>query len=241
MIRRAFIAGNNAKIVSADYSQIELRIMAHISGDKGLKQAFANNLDIHSATASEVFGVAFAEVTANQRRSAKAINFGLLYGMSAYGLARQLGIEPRQANNYIERYFERYPGVRRYMDSVRAQAAETGYVETMFGRRLYVPDIHSNNSQRQRAAERAAINAPMQGSAADIIKRAMIDIDHWIVNSDLAIKMVMQVHDELIFEVDQQDIDVACQIIPKLMSQAATLNVPLLADIGVGDSWAEAH
>lgn len=241
MIRRAFIADNGSKIVSADYSQIELRIMAHISGDEGLKRAFANDLDIHSATASEVFGVAFDEVTDNQRRSAKAINFGLLYGMSAYGLAQQLGIEPGQANAYINRYFERYPGVRRYMDNVRAQAAEKGYVETMFGRRLYVPEIHSNNPQRQRAAERAAINAPMQGSAADIIKRAMIEVDQWIVDSGLAIKMVMQVHDELIFEVAQQDIDTACQTVPELMSQAATLNVPLIADVGVGDSWADAH
>ncbi|HEY9034368.1 MAG TPA: DNA polymerase I [Pseudomonadales bacterium] len=240
-VRQAFIAPPGKKIVAADYSQIELRIMAHLSGDKGLLNAFAHGADIHKATAAEVFGVALDDVSHEQRRSAKAINFGLIYGMSAFGLARQLHIGRQEAQQYVDRYFERYPGVKQYMDNIRQQAAEHGFVETLFGRRLYLPDINAKNGQLRQAAERTAINAPMQGTAADIIKRAMIDVDGWLSGAGLDAVMIMQVHDELVFEVADQDIDALVAGIRQRMQGAAELHVPLIVDVGIGNNWDEAH
>ncbi|SFM37949.1 DNA polymerase I [Marinobacter pelagius] len=241
-IRQAFIAPEGYKLVAADYSQIELRIMAHLSGDKGLINAFEHGEDIHKATAAEVFGVSLKEVSSDQRRSAKAINFGLIYGMSAFGLSRQLGVERKLAQEYIDRYFERYPGVLKYMDNIRKQAHEDGFVETLFGRRLYLPEINARNKQMQQAAERTAINAPMQGTAADIIKRAMIEVDNWLRNehADDA-RMTMQVHDELIVEVKESALDKVRDGLVKRMSAAAELAIPLVVDAGVGDNWDEAH
>ncbi|WP_439502935.1 DNA polymerase I [Methylophaga sp.] len=240
-IREAFVAGKGAKILAADYSQIELRIMAHLSGDKSLLTAFAEGEDIHRHTASEIFGVEPENVTGDQRRSAKAINFGLIYGMSAHGLSKQLGIERHQAAKYMETYFERYPGVRKYMDNTREQAKKDGYVETIFGRRLYLPEINSSNGLRRQYAERTAINAPMQGSAADIIKRAMISIHDWLLEADTGIRMIMQVHDELVFEVPEEQLDLAKTEIEQFMIKAAELAVPLEVGIGVGDNWEQAH
>ncbi len=240
-IRQAFIAAPGYCIVAADYSQIELRIMAHLSGDAGLLAAFAEDRDIHQATAAEVFGTPFAEVTANQRRSAKAVNFGLIYGMSAFGLARQLGIARGEAQKYVDLYFERYPGVRRYMDETRQLAKTRGYVETVFGRRLYLNDITSRNAALRQAAERAAINAPMQGTAADIIKRAMIDVDRWLIDSRIDARLIMQVHDELVFEVRDEARDELMTKVRTLMASAAALSVPLKVDAGSGRNWDEAH
>jgi DNA polymerase I len=240
-IRQAFRAPAGRKIVAADYSQIELRIMAHLSGDKGLLDAFAHGLDIHRATAAEVWEKPLDAVTDNERRNAKAINFGLIYGMSAFGLAKQLGVPRGEAQDYINRYFERYPGVREYMDSTRAKAAEQGFVETLFGRRLYLPEISSRNAAMRQAAERTAINAPMQGTAADIIKRAMIRVDQWLTDSGIDALMIMQVHDELVFEVDEKQVDTLIREATTLMSGAADLKVPLVVDAGIGDNWDEAH
>ncbi|MDX1599065.1 MAG: DNA polymerase I [Marinobacter sp.] len=241
-IRQAFIAPEGYKLVAADYSQIELRIMAHLSGDKGLLTAFEHGEDIHKATAAEVFGVSLGDVTGDQRRSAKAINFGLIYGMSAFGLARQLDVGRNVAQEYIDRYFERYPGVLKYMDSIRKQAHDDGYVETLFGRRLYLPEINARNKQMQQAAERTAINAPMQGTAADIIKRAMIDVETWLLNNHADdARMIMQVHDELILEVKEGAVEKICKGLEDRMSAAASLNVPLLVEAGVGNNWDEAH
>lgn len=241
-IRQAFIAPEGYKLVAADYSQIELRIMAHLSGDKGLLKAFEKGEDIHRATASEVFGVSLEEVSSDQRRSAKAINFGLIYGMSAFGLSRQLDVERKVAQQYIDRYFERYPGVLKYMDNIRKQAHDDGFVETLFGRRLYLPEINARNKQLQQAAERTAINAPMQGTAADIIKRAMVDVENWLLkdHADEA-RMTMQVHDELILEVKESALDKIRSGLEKRMSAAAELDVPLLVEAGAGDNWDEAH
>ncbi|WP_130832817.1 DNA polymerase I [[Erwinia] mediterraneensis] len=241
-IRQAFIAAEGNRIVAADYSQIELRIMAHLSQDKGLLDAFAHGEDIHRATAAEVFGMALGKVSAEQRRSAKAINFGLIYGMSAFGLSRQLNIGAGEAKKYMDLYFERYPGVLRYMENTRQLAAEKGYVETLDGRRLWLPDIKSSNAIRRKAAERAAINAPMQGTAADIIKRAMIDVDAWIQqqgNDD--VRMIMQVHDELVFEIRADRVEAASQQIRHLMENSMKLDVPLQVEVGVGDNWDQAH
>lgn len=240
-IRQAFRAPEGRRIVAADYSQIELRIMAHLSGDKGLLDAFAKGLDIHRATAAEVWGKTPDEVSDNERRNAKAINFGLIYGMSAFGLARQLGIPRGEAQHYIELYFERYPGVKVYMENTRAQAAEQGYVETLYGRRLYLPEIKSRNGAMRQAAERTAINAPMQGTAADIIKRAMVQVDAWLSDSKLDALMIMQVHDELVFEVAESDVDTLVREVSQRMSGAAKLKVPLVVDPGVGLNWDEAH
>ena len=240
-VRQAFIAAPGCKMVAADYSQIELRIMAHLSEDPSLLKAFAEGQDIHRATAAEVFAVATEQVTADMRRSAKAINFGLIYGMSAFGLARQLNIGRKQAAEYIELYFQRYPGVQSYMNNIRHTAAEQGYVETAFGRRLYLPEINSRNGMRRQAAERTAINAPMQGTAADIIKLAMIHVDDWLQNSDLQSRMIMQVHDELVLEVPDTELDAVKQGLNDLMENAASLLVPLVVDVGVGDNWDEAH
>ncbi|AZT82686.1 DNA polymerase I [Marinobacter sp. NP-4(2019)] len=241
-IRQAFVAPRGYKLVAADYSQIELRIMAHLSGDKGLLNAFEHGEDIHKATAAEVFGVSLGDVTGDQRRSAKAINFGLIYGMSAFGLGRQLDVGRNVAQEYIDRYFERYPGVLKYMDSIRKQAHDDGYVETLFGRRLYLPEINARNKQMQQAAERTAINAPMQGTAADIIKRAMIDVENWLLNNHADdARMIMQVHDELILEVKEDMVDKICKGLEERMSAAASLNVPLLVEAGVGNNWDEAH
>jgi DNA polymerase-1 len=241
-IRQAFIAPSGRKILAADYSQIELRIMAHLSQDAGLLAAFAEGKDIHRATAAEVFDVAFETVTPEQRRRAKAVNFGLIYGMSAFGLARQLDIPRAEAQSYMDTYFKRYPGVLKYMEETRALAAEQGYVSTLFGRRLYLPEIRDRNAMRRQAAERAAINAPMQGTAADIIKKAMIKVADWIASDTKGeITMIMQVHDELVFEVDETKAEELQQQICKLMAEAATLDVPLLAEAGLGDSWDQAH
>jgi len=241
-IRQAFVASPGRVLLAADYSQIELRIMAHLSSDKGLLKAFSAGEDVHRATAAEVFGVQPGAVSSDQRRSAKAINFGLIYGMSAFGLARQLGIARGAAQEYIDLYFARYPGVYDYMESTREQAREQGYVETVFGRRLYLPDINARNGQVRAGAERTAINAPMQGTAADIIKRAMIAMHDWLTaNNDLDITMIMQVHDELVFEIAAQDVDAAKSRIKEIMSGAATLKVPLLVDVGTGANWDEAH
>ena len=240
-IRQAFIAPEGRKIVAADYSQIELRIMAHLSSDAGLLHAFANELDVHSATAAEVFDVSLDEVTTDQRRKAKAINFGLIYGMSAFGLAKQIGVARGEAQEYIDRYFARYPGVADYMDATRAIAHEQGYVETLLGRRLYLPEINARNKQRQLAAERTAINAPMQGTAADIIKLAMIDVDAWLTETALDAKMIMQVHDELVFEVADEACETLCNNVTERMANVIELQVPLLTEVGVGANWDEAH
>lgn len=240
-IRQAFIARKGYKVVAADYSQIELRIMAHLSQDQGLLTAFAEGQDIHRATASEVFGVPLEQVTSDQRRSAKAINFGLIYGMSAFGLARQLGIPRGEAQRYMDLYFERYPGVLRYMENTRHQASEQGYVETLEGRRLYLADIKSSNGMRRKAAEREAINAPMQGTAADIIKKAMIAVDSWLRAEKPNADMLMQVHDELVFEVKETELDVVIEKVRELMEQSMQLDVPLKVDVGIGDNWDEAH
>jgi len=240
-IRQAFIAPPGHVLLSADYSQIELRIMAHLSDDEGLLNAFAQDQDIHRATAAEVFGVAPEQVSADQRRSAKAINFGLIYGMSAFGLARQLGIERAAAARYVELYFARYPGVRRYMDGTRERAKREGYVETVYGRRLYLPDINSRNRQLQQYAERSAINAPMQGTAADIIKRAMLSVDEWSQRPQVGARLLMQVHDELILEVAEDFLEEATRQVRTLMEAAATLKVPLRVEVGHGQNWDQAH
>ena len=241
-IRRAFIAPKDYKIVAIDYSQIELRIMAHLSNDKGLVTAFSEGKDVHRATAAEIFAVDLDEVTTDQRRSAKAINFGLIYGMSAFGLAKQLNIGRNQAQEYQNKYFERYPGVLTYMEETRQQASEQGFVETLFGRRLYLPDINAKNGMRKKAAERAAINAPMQGTAADIIKKAMLAVAAWLAEqNDDRIKMTMQVHDELIFEIHQDTVEESTAKLVELMNNAVELSVPLIAEAGVGDNWDEAH
>ena len=240
-IREAFIAEDGYRLLAADYSQIELRIMAHLSGDEGLVKAFEQGLDVHKATAAEVFGVPLEAVEPDQRRSAKAINFGLIYGMSAFGLAKQLDIGRGEAQTYINLYFERYPGVKRYMDETRALAKEQGYVETVFGRRLYLPDINARNAQLRNYAERTAINAPMQGTAADIIKRAMIDVDGWLRKDKVDARIIMQVHDELVLEVKAGELDVVGEQVRKLMIEAADLRVPLEVDVGIGNSWEEAH
>ncbi len=240
-IRQAFIAPENSCIIAADYSQIELRIMAHLSKDPGLLQAFNDNLDVHRATAAEVFTVELNAVTAEQRRRAKAINFGLIYGMSAFGLAKQLDIGRQEAQQYIDTYFARYPGVLTYMETTREFAHEHGYVETLFSRRLHLPEINASNMARRKAAERAAINAPMQGTAADIIKRAMIDIDRWLRTTAPAIRMTMQVHDELVFECPHDQLEATIATIQDKMSTAAELSVPLVVDIGTGKNWDEAH
>lgn len=241
-IRKAFVAPSGCKIVAADYSQIELRIMAHLSGDEGLIKAFQQGLDIHKSTAAEVFGVSLEDVSAEQRRSAKAINFGLIYGMSAFGLAKQLNIPRNEAQNYMDLYFQRYPGVLQYMEDTRGKAAEQGYVETVYGRRLYLPEINAKNGTRRKAAERAAINAPMQGTAADIIKRAMLRVHQWLEGQDPEqIKMIMQVHDELVFEIKEQKVKEYTEQIQSLMEAENTLKIPLLVEVGVGDNWEEAH
>jgi DNA polymerase-1 len=241
-IRQAFIPEQGWRIVAADYSQIELRIMAHLSGDETLQKAFHEGLDIHRATAAEVFtGGDLEAVSSDQRRSAKAINFGLIYGMSAFGLARQLGIERNEAQSYVDLYFDRYPGVKAFMDEIRADAHDKGYVETLFGRRLYLPEINSRNGQRRAAAERTAINAPMQGTASDIIKGAMLAVDGWIQKEKPGVRMIMQVHDELVFEVQEQRVEEACAQIREYMEGAAELRIPLVVDVGVGDNWDEAH
>jgi DNA polymerase-1 len=240
-IRQAFIAPAGAVLLAADYSQIELRIMAHLSGDAGLLHAFAEDRDVHQATAAEVFGVPLAAVSSEQRRSAKAINFGLIYGMSAFGLARQLGIDRGAAQRYVDTYFARYPGVRRYMDETRARARREGYVETVFGRRLHLPDINSKNRALQQYSERSAINAPMQGTAADIIKRAMITVDAWCQQAHSGAKLIMQVHDELVLEVASARVAEAAERVRELMVAAATLKVPLKVDIGHGANWDQAH
>ncbi|WP_257294971.1 DNA polymerase I [Endozoicomonas sp. YOMI1] len=240
-VRQAFIAPEGYQLVAADYSQIELRIMAHLSGDKGLLDAFAHGLDIHKATAAEVFGVALDEVTGDQRRSAKAINFGLIYGMSSFGLAKQLGVSRKSAQEYIDLYFARYPGVLRYMEATKNFAREKGFVETIFGRRLYLPEINARNGMRRQGAERTAINAPMQGTAADIIKKAMIRVDEWLKASGLDARVIMQVHDELVLEVADQSVEAVVEGIKVQMSSAARLSVPLLVEVGIGDNWDEAH
>ena len=240
-IRQAFVPEPGWKMVAADYSQIELRIMAHLSADEGLLKAFSAGEDIHRATASEVFATPLVEVSSEQRRSAKAINFGLIYGMSAFGLARQLGIERGAAQEYVDLYFERYPGVAAFMDRIREQAHEQGYVETLFGRRLYLPDINARNHQRRTAAERTAINAPMQGTAADIIKRAMLAVDGWIEGERPPVRLLMQVHDELVLEVEAGFVEQATKQLRRSMEGAASLDVPLLVDVGVGDDWEAAH
>ena len=240
-VRQAFVPEKGFKLMAADYSQVELRIMAHLSQDKGLLTAFSSDQDIHKATAAEVFNIPLAQVTADQRRSAKAINFGLIYGMSAFGLANQLNVNRSEAQGYVDRYFDRYPGVRKYMDETQALADEKGYVETLFGRRLYLPDIHAGNAMVRKAAQRTAINAPMQGSAADIIKQAMIDIDHWLALGELRARMLLQVHDELVFEAHEEDLPLLSDGVKFRMATAAALDVPLVVDVGVGDNWDEAH
>jgi DNA polymerase-1 len=240
-IRQAFIAPAGYQLLAADYSQIELRIMAHLAQDAGLLDAFRHGLDVHKATAAEVFGVALEDVTSDQRRSAKAINFGLIYGMSAFGLAKQIGCERKQAQDYIDRYFARYPGVLAYMERTREQAGQQGYVETLFGRRLYLPDIHARNQALRKGAERTAINAPMQGTAADIMKRAMVTVDNWLLASGLDARVILQVHDELVLEVREDLLDTVAARLRELMAGAAALDVPLLVDVGTGNNWDEAH
>jgi DNA polymerase I len=240
-IRQAFIAEPGKVLMAADYSQVELRIMAHLSADPGLVNAFAEGLDVHRATAAEIFGCPLAEVTGDMRRSAKAINFGLIYGMSAFGLAKQIGTGRAEAQEYVERYFLRYPGVRTYMENTRLSASELGYVETLFGRRLYLPEIRASNAVLRKAAERTAINAPMQGTAADIIKQAMIDIDQWLKVAALDARMVLQVHDELVFEVAKNDLEILMEGVKFRMISAASLSVPLVVDTGFGVNWDEAH
>ena len=240
-IRQAFVAPPGYKLLAADYSQIELRIMAHLAKDEGLLHAFRNNLDVHSATAAEVFGVELSDVTTDQRRSAKAINFGLIYGMSAFGLAKQIGVDRKQSQAYIDRYFARYPGVLDYMERTRTQAAEQGYVETIFGRRLYLPEINAKNPALRKGAERTAINAPMQGTAADIIKKAMVAVDNWLSASGLEARVILQVHDELVLEVREDLVEQVSEALRVHMSDAATLDVPLVVEVGVGNNWDEAH
>ena len=240
-IRQAFVAPQGYKLLAADYSQIELRIMAHLAKDEGLLHAFRNNLDVHSATAAEVFGVELGEVTTDQRRSAKAINFGLIYGMSAFGLAKQIGVDRKQSQAYIDRYFARYPGVLDYMERTRAQASEQGYVETIFGRRLYLPEINAKNPALRKGAERTAINAPMQGTAADIIKKAMVAVDNWLGASGLDARVILQVHDELVLEVREDLVEQVRDEVRSHMSDAAKLDVPLVVEVGVGNNWDEAH
>jgi DNA polymerase-1 len=240
-IRQAFVAPAGSQLLAADYSQIELRIMAHLSGDAGLLAAFAADSDIHRATAAEVFGLEPEAVTDDQRRSAKAINFGLIYGMSAFGLAKQLGIDRGQAQTYVDLYFERYPAVRRYMDETRRSARELGYVTTVFGRRLYLPDIGARNAALRQYAERSAINAPMQGTAADIIKRAMLTVDDWLARHGRGARLIMQVHDELVIEVPANVLDAVRPEVIRIMESAAELSVPLRVDSGVGGNWDEAH
>jgi DNA polymerase-1 len=240
-IRQAFIAPKGYKLLAADYSQIELRIMAHLAKDEGLLHAFRNDLDVHKATAAEVFGVELTAVTTDQRRSAKAINFGLIYGMSAFGLAKQIGVDRKQSQAYIDRYFARYPGVLEYMERTRTQAAEQGFVETIFGRRLYLPDINAKNPALRKGAERTAINAPMQGTAADIIKKAMVAVDNWLTSSGLDAKVILQVHDELVLEVREDLVDQVREEIRAHMSNAVKLDVPLLVEVGIGNNWDEAH
>jgi DNA polymerase-1 len=240
-IRQAFIAPTGSCILAADYSQIELRIMAHLSGDERLMEAFESGEDIHRATAAEVFGVAPKKVSDDERRSAKAINFGLIYGMSAFGLGRQLGIPRREAQEYVDLYFARYPGVKQFMDDTKERARDRGYVETVFGRRLYLPEIKSRNPARRQYAERTAINAPMQGTAADIIKRAMITLHRWLEESGAAARMIMQVHDELVFEVAKDAVTDVQAVVVAQMEAAAELSVPLKVDAGVGKNWDEAH
>ena len=240
-VRQAFICEKGYKLLAADYSQVELRIMAHLSQDKGLLTAFSHAADVHAATAADVFNVSLQDVTPELRRSAKAINFGLIYGMSAFGLANQLKISRHDAQHYVDRYFEKYPGVRKYMDETQALADEKGYVETLFGRRLYLPDIHAGNAILRKAAQRTAINAPMQGTAADIIKRAMIDINNWLALEELDARMILQVHDELVFEVRERDLGLVADGVRFRMISAAALDVPLVVDIGIGDNWDQAH
>ena len=240
-IREAFVAADGYRVLAADYSQIELRIMAHLSWDEGLLDAFERGLDVHRATAAEVFGVPLEAVEDDQRRSAKAINFGLIYGMSGFGLAKQLGIAQAEAREYIELYFARYPGVKRYMDDTRERAKADGYVQTVYGRRLYLPDINARNGQLRSNAERLAINAPMQGTAADVIKRAMIDVQGWIDAEGVDARMIMQVHDELVLEVRAGEAEAIAEGVRARMSAAAALAVPLEVDTGIGDSWEEAH
>jgi DNA polymerase-1 len=240
-IREAFVAKPGCVLVSADYSQIELRIMAHISGDEAMLRAFAQGEDIHRATAAEIFGVAPEDVESEQRRYAKVINFGLIYGMSAFGLAQNLGIERGAASNYIERYFQRFAGVKQYMDETRLSAKAKGYVETVFGRRLWLPEINSPNGPRRAGAERAAINAPMQGTAADLIKLAMIAVQDWIEKENIDTRMIMQVHDELVLEVPEGELELVKQKLPELMAGVASLKMPLVAETGVGSNWEEAH
>jgi DNA polymerase-1 len=240
-VRQAFLPEQGYKLLAADYSQVELRIMAHLSGDKGLLSAFSSDQDVHKATAADVFNTTLEKVSQEQRRSAKAINFGLIYGMSAFGLANQLNVSRSDAQRYVNRYFEKYPGVRKYMDETQALADEKGYVETLFGRRLYLPDIHAGNAMIRKAAQRTAINAPMQGSAADIIKRAMIDIAHWLALGELNARMLLQVHDELVFETTEEDLELLAEGVKFRMITAASLDVPLVVDVGVGDNWDQAH
>ena len=240
-IREAFVPEKGNTLISADYSQIELRIMAHLSEDKNLTNAFNNNIDVHSSTAAEVFGVAIEEVNKDQRRSAKAINFGLMYGMSAFGLTRQLGITRAEAQAYLDTYFARYTGVRDYMDNIKAKAKEDMFVETIMGRRLYLNEINAANGLRRQAAERAAINAPLQGSAADIIKKAMLDIDKLILNEMPDVKMIMQVHDELVFECPKENADLVMKKMKETMEQTVELKIPLIAEAAVGSNWNEAH
>ena len=242
-VRRAFTAPQGSVIVSADYSQIELRIMAHLSGDKTLIAAFQNGEDVHRRTAAEVFGIAPENVSSEQRRYAKTINFGLIYGMGQYGLAKSLGIDNLSAKTFIDRYFARYPGVAEYMQRTKEQAAAQGFVETLFGRRLYLPDIHNKNANARAGAERAAINAPMQGTASDLIKRAMIDVSRWLVSDDLKSKLIMQVHDELVLEVPEAELNLVKEKLPQIMAKVdeGMLKVPLVAEVGVGMNWEEAH
>jgi DNA polymerase-1 len=240
-IRKAFIAPKGYQIAALDYSQIELRIMAHLSNDKTLQDAFHHGLDIHAATASEVFGIPLNQVSSEQRRRAKAINFGLIYGMSAFGLAKQIGTSREEAQKHIDIYFNRYPGVKKYMDDSRAWAAKQGYVETLRGRRLYLPEIKSSNHMQRMAAERAAINAPLQGTAADIIKQAMLDVDSWLTKNKIDARMIMQVHDELVFEVATEHAPTIVKSLVDVMNKACLLTVPLLASSGIGANWDEAH
>ena len=241
-VREAFIAPKGHKILSADYSQIELRIMAHLSKDRGLIKAFKNNEDVHTITASEIFNCKIQSVTAEQRRYAKVINFGLIYGMGVYGLAKNLNIERAAAQNYIERYFSKYPSVRQYMEFTKEAARQNGYIETFFGRKLWVPDINGSNGMRRAAAERAAINGPMQGTAADLIKMAMVAVADWIKKEDaLKGKMIMQVHDELVFEVPDEEIEIFNVNVKKIMENIASLDIPLIVEIGSGINWEQAH
>jgi DNA polymerase-1 len=240
-IRECFIAPPGAQIVSADYSQVELRIMAHLSGDESLRRAFAEGEDIHRATAAEVFGVPLSQVDSDQRRVAKVINFGLIYGMSSFGVAQNLGIDRGTAQTYVERYFARFPGAKRYMDETRQRARELGYVETVFGRRLWLPELRSGAPIRRQAAERAAINAPMQGTAADLIKLAMISVQNWLDHAKLKTKLIMQVHDELVLEVPGDELEAVTVKIKELMQSVAKLEVPLVVDVGVGENWDQAH